>query len=262
MWATNLKIIGIVLGTLLAYTLLANSIPQVESEVPQELSFGASATPEQLAAAGEQLYNGAGGCTACHGLGTRAPNLLTDDRGSGTIGNRCTARVAGEDCKTYLHNAMVQPGKFVVPGFQPIMPDMSKTLSPAQIWSLVAFLESNGGEVTVTGADIEQAGAAAPAPAAAAPAAGSTSTDPQEIMRGNMCLACHKIGTEGAAVGPDLSHIGSRVDPAYIRSAILDPDREVAKGFEAMKGMMPKTFGAQLTAGQLEAVVDYLSGLK
>ncbi len=260
MWATNLKIIAIVLGTLVAYTLLANSIPQVESEVPQELSFGASTTPEQLVAAGEQLYNGAGGCTACHGLGTRAPNLLTDDRGAGTIGSRCANRVQGETCKTYLHESLVQPGKFVVAGFQPIMPDMSKTLSAAQIWSLVAFLESSGGEVTVTSQDIGEAASAPTAPAPAAQA--STSTDPQELLRSNQCLACHKVGSEGTAVGPDLSHIGARADAAYIRRSILEPEREAAKGFEALKGVMPKTFGSQLTAAQLEAVVDYLMGLK
>ena len=55
MWKTNLKIFGIVLGTLGVYTVLANSIPQIESEVPQELTFGADATPEQLATAGETL---------------------------------------------------------------------------------------------------------------------------------------------------------------------------------------------------------------
>ena len=260
MWKTNLKIFGVVLGTLGVYTVLANSIPQIESEVPQELTFGADATPEQLATAGEQLYNGAGGCTACHGLGTRAPNLLTDDRGTGAIGARCSNRKPGMSCKDYLHEAMVKPGAFVVEGFQPIMPDVSKTLSPAQIWSMIAFLQSNGGEITVTGQDVATA-AAAPTPAGGAPAA-ITATDPQEIMRGGACFACHKVGSEGAAVGPDLSHIGTTRDAAYIRRAILDPDREIAKGFEAMKGIMPKNFGQQLTAGQLEAVVDYLVGLK
>ena len=53
MWATNAKIIGIVLGTLALYTLIANKIPQVQSEVPQALTLGANVTPEQLVAAGE-----------------------------------------------------------------------------------------------------------------------------------------------------------------------------------------------------------------
>ena len=260
MWKTNLKIFGIVIGTLGVYTVLANSIPQIESEVPQELTFGADATPEQLATAGEQLYNGAGGCTACHGLGTRAPNLLTDDRGAGSIGARCSTRKPGMSCKDYLHESMVKPGAFVVEGFQPIMPDVSKTLSPAQIWSMIAFLQSNGGEITVTGQDVATA-AAAPAPTGGA-AAAITATDPQAIMRGAACFACHKVGSEGATIGPDLSHIGTTRDASYIRRSILDPDREVAKGFEAMKGIMPKNFGQQLSAGQLEAVVDYLVGLK
>jgi mono/diheme cytochrome c family protein len=258
MWKTNLKILGIVLGTLALYTILANSIPQIESEVPQELTFGANATPEQLVAAGEPLYNST--CTQCHGLGTRAPNLLTDDRGAGTIGQRCGSREAGKNCKEYLHESLVQPTKFVVPGFQPIMPDFSKTMSPAQIWSLVAFLQSSGGEVTVTGEDIGSATAAPAAAAAAAPT--STATDPQELIKANACLGCHKIGSEGAALGPDLSHIGARADASYIRRAILNPDADVAKGFEAMKGVMPKTFGQQLTAAQLESIVDYLSSLK
>jgi sulfur oxidation c-type cytochrome SoxX len=232
--------------------------------VPQELSFGANATPEQLVAAGEPLYNST--CTQCHGLGTRAPNLLTDDGGAGTIGQRCGNRKPGMDCKAYLYESLTQPTKFVVPGFQPIMPDFTKTMSQAQIWSLIAYLESNGGEVNVTGEDIAKTSTAAPGGAAAAPSAAaapaSNATDPQEIIKANNCLACHKIGSEGGAIGPDLSHVGSRSDAAYIRQSILDPDAKVAKGFEAFKGMMPKTFGAQLTAAQLESVVDYLAGLK
>ena len=91
MWSINLRIFGVVLGTLALYTLIANKIPQVQSEVPRALSLGANVTPEQLASAGDQLYHGAGGCTACHGLGTRAPNLLTDEKGQGPIGARVGA---------------------------------------------------------------------------------------------------------------------------------------------------------------------------
>src|SRR5213083_2890589 len=127
MWTTNLKILGIVLGTLALYTLIANSIPQVQSEVPRALSLGADVTPEQLVQAGEQVFNGIGGCTTCHGLGTRAPNLLTDEKGAGTIGARCGKREAGKACKQYLYESLTQPGAFVVTGYEPIMPDMSRT---------------------------------------------------------------------------------------------------------------------------------------
>src|SRR5262245_34220306 len=140
MWKTNLQILLVVLGTLGTFTLVANSIPQVASEVPAELSFSGDVSPEQLVSAGGQRFKGAGGCTACHGLGTRAPNLLTDHAGEGMIGQRCGNRVAGEDCKTYIHQSIVEPAAYIVPGFGQMV-FQAKTFSDAQIWSLVAFLE-------------------------------------------------------------------------------------------------------------------------
>jgi len=157
MWRTNLKILALTLGVLAFYTMIANVIPQLQSEVPAALDLTSNASPEALVAAGEKIYNGAGGCTACHGLGTRAPNMLTDYAGQGPIGARCGTREKGVDCKAYLYESMTQPTKFVVSGFEPIMPDMRRQLSEDQIWATVAYLESQGGEVTVTADDITRA---------------------------------------------------------------------------------------------------------
>jgi mono/diheme cytochrome c family protein len=259
MWGTNLKILGVVLGTIAMYTLLANAIPQIESEVPEELSFTGEVSAEELIDAGEELYAGAGGCTACHGLGTRAPNLLTAQGPEGPIGARCAGRVPGEDCKAYLHRSMVEPNAHVVEGFQPIMPDMSRTLSDAQIWSMVAYLQSQGGEVTVTSADLA-AVAADTAPAAGGAAAGpSATTDPETLVRELQCIACHKLGTEGQEVGPPFDGIGARLSPDEIRAAILDPAASVSPGYEQFAGVMPPNFGSRLTAAQLEALVGYLA---
>jgi mono/diheme cytochrome c family protein len=267
---TNVKVVALVLALIGFYTLVANAIPQVQSEVPQELSFGADVTPEQLVAAGEQLYQGAGGCTACHGLGTRAPNLLTDEGGAGTIGARCGSRVPGEDCKTYLHTSLINPTAHVVEGYQPIMPDMRRTLSGPQIWSLVAYLESLGGEVTVTGQDVASsaepaAGGGAPAPAAggggAAGLAGG-STDAQELITAAGCIACHKLGDQGATIGPPFDGVGGRRSAESIRHKILNPKSDTTRGFEAMAGIMPPTFGQQFNAAQLEALVQFLASRK
>src|ERR671915_357649 len=121
MWRTNLKVLVLTLGMLGFYTGVARIIPQLESEVPEALAFGADVTPEALVAAGERVYNGAGGCTACHGLGTRAPNLLADHAGQGQIGARCGTRTPGVDCKTYLYESMTTPGAYLVAGFENIM---------------------------------------------------------------------------------------------------------------------------------------------
>ena len=163
MLKTNLSILAVVIGCLGVFTWVANAIPQIQSDVPEDLVLGDDVTPEELIAAGEELYNGGGGCTACHGLGERAPNLLTDHAGTGLIGERCANRVPGEDCKQYLHTSMVDPNAYLVEGFAPIMLDASRTLSSVQIWALVAYLQSLGGEVTVTGADFADDGGAAPA---------------------------------------------------------------------------------------------------
>ncbi|HLQ58894.1 MAG TPA: cytochrome c, partial [Gemmatimonadales bacterium] len=193
MWANNLRILGVVLGTLALYTLIANKIPQVQSEVPHALTLGSNVTPEQLVSAGDQLYHGAGGCTACHGLGTRAPNLLTDEKGLGPIGARCGKREPGKDCKAYLYESLTSPRAFVVPGYEPIMPEMGRILSPQQIWALVAFLESQGGTVDVTASDIPPANApASPAASSSGPGIAGGSTDPMTIIRGAGCTGCHK----------------------------------------------------------------------
>ena len=265
MWGINLRILGVVLGTLALYTLIANKIPQVQSEVPRALTLGSNVTPEQLVSAGDQLYHGAGGCTACHGLGTRAPNLLTDEKGQGPIGTRCGKREPGKDCKAYVYESLTSPRAFVVPGYEPIMPEMGRILSPQQIWALVAFLESQGGTVDVSGSDIPPASGPG---AAAAPAGGGAgkiangSTDPMTIIRGAGCTGCHKVGTEGGAIGPNLTHVGSRLSAALIRESILKPDTKIAKGFEKFAGIMPKTFGDQLTAAQFESLVQFLSSHK
>src|SRR5687767_5345461 len=154
MWRTNLRILAVAAGTILFYTMVAHGIPQLQSEVPESLALGSDVTPDALVAAGERIYNGAGGCTACHGLGTRAPNLLSDDGSGGPIGARCDLRDPGKKCKEYLHEAMVAPAAYVVAGFEPIMPDMRRQLADDQIWAVVAYLQSLGGEVTVTGADL------------------------------------------------------------------------------------------------------------
>ena len=265
MWANNLRIFGVVLGTLALYTLIANKIPQVQSEVPQALSLGANVTPEQLVSAGDQLYQGAGGCTACHGLGTRAPNLLTDEKGQGTIGARCAKREPGKDCKAYLYESLTSPRAFVVPGYEPIMPDLGRTLSPQQLWALVAFLESQGGTVDVTASDIpaetsSDGGGSGGSGGSRGIAGGST--DPMAIIRAAGCIACHKVGTEGGAIGPDFDHVGARLSASLIRESILAPDTRIARGYEKFKGIMPKTFGDQLTAAQLESLVQFLASHK
>lgn len=268
MWLTNLKVGLVVLGTVTLFTLVSMWIPQVESEVPEELTFSGEVTTDELVTAGEQLYRGPGGCMACHGTGARAPLLLADEGDGAPIGARCDDRRPDMQCKDYLWESMVDPGAYIVEGYDDIMPDMRRTLSEAQIWSVVAYLESQGGEVTVDAADIElgeQPAATSPGSAMGAgttPADAGTSMDPMTILREQACLACHVLEGEGGPIGPPLDGIGARRSTDRIRRAILDPMADTVAGFEAMAGTMPADFGEKLTAGQLEVLVQFLASLE
>jgi quinoprotein glucose dehydrogenase len=48
------------------------------------------------------------------------------------------------------------------------------------------------------------------------------------------CLRCHKVNGEGGEVGPDLAGIGSRQKREYLLEAIVDPNRQIAKGYETV----------------------------
>jgi mono/diheme cytochrome c family protein len=260
MWRTNLKVLLAALLVVGFYTGVAHIIPQLESEVPEALALTGDVTPAQLAEAGERVYNGAGGCTACHGLGTRAPNLLTDHAGQGPIGARCGTR-QGLDCKAYLYQSMIDPNKYVVPGFEPIMPDMRRSMTNDQIWATIAFLQTQGGEANVTGEDIRRTGGPPPPGATPAGPAGPAMTatiDPMALYAEKGCVGCHQLGGQGGQVGPPLDAIGRQRNADYIRRSLLEPNADTARGFERFAGTMP-AFGQQLTGAQLEALVRYLA---
>ena len=260
MWITNLKVLAVAIATIGFYTMVAHIIPQLESDVPEALALTGDVTPEQLVEAGERVYDGAGGCTACHGLGTRAPNLLTDHAGEGPIGARCGARPGGLECKAYLYKAMTEPGDYIVPGFENIMPDMRRSIAEDQIWAVIAYLQSLGGEVTVTAADLptQTEGFAAGTTPSGGAAGMSTTTDPRQLLTEKACINCHQLDGAGGPIGPPFDGMGARLSAERIRRGILRPNADTAQGYAQFAGTMPANFGEQLSAAQLESIVDFL----
>jgi mono/diheme cytochrome c family protein len=149
------------------------------------------------------------------------------------------------------------------------MPDASRTLSDTQVWALVAYMESQGGEVTVTAEDVQSTyGSAEGAPAGGSAAPGATTggavgapggTDPVALLEGNACLGCHQMDGKGTALGPSFDGMGGRANADRIRRGIVDPGAEAAQGFEPFLGVMPTTFADQLSAKQLEIIVQFLA---
>ena len=57
-----------------------------------------------------------------------------------------------------------------------------------------------------------------------------------EVFFGNAavsCLRCHKVRGVGGDVGPDLSRIGAQRDRIYLLRSIVDPNGEIAEGYES-----------------------------
>lgn len=249
-----------------AYTYFANSIPQIESKPPQELSLeGGNVTPAQLVKAGEEIYKTKGTCEVCHRIGqkgTRAPDLAG-------VGGRAGKMKPGMSAKQYLVESLINPGAFVVEGYPPIMPAVDKppiSLNRSELWALTAFLQSLGGTVDVALADIPETAGSGGAGGAAAAASISLPGDPKagEAVFGGKggCLACHKAGKfPGTPVGPDLSQIAAIQTPDYIMKKILDPaGMGTVAGYP--KGVMPNTFGQTLTAKEYTDLVAFLLTLK
>jgi mono/diheme cytochrome c family protein len=249
-----------------SYSMFANSIPQIESKPPQELSLeGGNVTPAQLVKAGEEIYKTKGTCEICHRIGqkgTRAPDLAG-------VGARAAKAKAGTSAKAYLLESLLQPGASIVEGYPNIMPAVDKppiALNRSEVWALTAFLESLGGTVGVTLNDVPATvgagGGAGGAAAAEVKIPGDPKAGKTVFMGKGTCLACHKAGDiPGTPVGPDLSQIAKIQTAEYIMKKILDP-----KGSGTVAnyppGVMPQDFGTRLTSKEYVDLVAFMLTLK
>lgn len=246
-------------------------IPQMEPAPPpkeEELEVGAM-TMDEFIALGDRIFNGKGTCTLCHNpVGDRAP--LLDNVAAVASERLADPRYDGEaaTAEEYLYESLVDPSAYVVAGFGKSgtgdtvspMPDVSTGrigLSEAEIKAVVAYLQDlSGADVTVeiptaAAGDFEDEEEDAKRPLL---------NTPEEAIAEFACGACHRVAGEEGEIGPDLTHIGVKRDKDYLRRSILDPNADIADGFEA--DLMPTDYGEQLYARELEMLVDYLAGLK
>lgn len=93
---------------------------------------------------------------------------------------------------------------------------------------------------------------APPPPPAGNPQAGKA------VFDANGCGSCHTFSPAGSngTVGPDLDNALKGKDAAFIHQSIVDPNAVIASGYSA--GIMPQTFGQQLSPKQLDDLVAFL----
>ncbi len=75
----------------------------------------------------------------------------------------------------------------------------------------------------------------------------------EELVEDYSCRGCHKIGDSGQQIGPDLSHVGSKLQGSYMFHLIQAPEKVVP-------GTSMKNF--RLGVEDLQDIVAYLLGLK
>ena len=88
--------------------------------------------------------------------------------------------------------------------------------------------------------------------------------------KNNGCLSCHSVDGS-VSVGPTWQGLfgetvtladGSTatVDDAYLHTAIVEPNAQVAQGFPA--GVMPQSYAASLSEQQISEIIDYIRSLE
>ena len=118
----------------------SKAAPAAGGAAPQANTTPASPRPP------EQLFTDMG-CVGCHQIGQPqtdtnrgpiAPNMAD-------LGDVAGSMVPGQDAKTYLHNSIVNPNAFIVPGYQPnVMPqNFAERMSEEEINGLVDWLLSH-----------------------------------------------------------------------------------------------------------------------
>jgi cytochrome c oxidase subunit II len=110
----------------------------------------------------------------------------------------------------------------------------------------------------------QQGKSAAPTSTTSTTSTTQSSASGLSVFNANGCSSCHTLSAANATgkVGPDLDKLASYAQQAhqqlaaFVHQSIVDPNAYVQPGFP--KGVMPQTFGHDLSKTQLDALVTFL----
>ena len=246
LWSNVIKLLTFSLAVIWFYAFVASLVPESSTAVSlTELDWS---DPDAVAEQGALVFNGKGQCAACHTIDPSAPPGRCPDLTD--IGINAANRIPGMDAKTYLIESLYEPAKHLIPGYGKIMPEVWKApiaLSKLEIEAVIAYLQSQGGEIDPTPFDepIDRADTAV----AAAALPPLLTGDPElgkKVFVSAACISCHAVtGIESPAAGetttdfevvtaPDLSEIAAFNDMRYLEESILLPAAQIVSGYGAV----------------------------
>ncbi len=202
--------------------------------------------PESFVEAGKTIFNGKGSCYSCHTLNPSAPPGRGPDLTD--IGVGAATRKPGMGAKAYLTESLYDPAAFLVHGYGKTMTPAWKppiSLSNLEIEAVIAFLQSQGGEVDLTPFEppVDIQTVAKEMEARPLIHAADTERGAEVFVNVVKCIACHDVSgiekpegqtlDDGVEVfpGPDLTGIAALNSIGYIEESILKPNAEIVHGY-------------------------------
>ncbi|HLV00905.1 MAG TPA: cytochrome c, partial [Acidobacteriota bacterium] len=202
----------------------------------EETELSEDMTVEEMIATGREIAEGKGLCLTCHTIGQSGALRFPDLEG---IGARAATRVPGLSAEEYLRQSLYEPNAYIVSGFAPGMPAVNRPpigLTDEEILTVIAFLQSMGGEVTVSlSGSTDQAAPTSVQPSAVA----SESPPPTEtavalpaavdenggaaLLRQHGCTSCHNLDSPDRLQADSFMDIGARLSYSEILEGILIP---------------------------------------
>ncbi len=256
LWQSVVKLMSFSLMVIWFYAFAASIVPPTSTATVDLSSI--ERTPDAFIEAGEIIFNGKGKCNTCHTLDTSAPPGRCPDLTD--IGTRAATRQPGLAAKEYLIESTYEPHKFLVPGYGNIMPPVWKppiSLTELEIETVIAFLQSQGGEVDLTEFEppVDIGSAEAIVEEQPPLLTGDVERGKKVFVEGAKCIACHAVAgveqpagqtlDEGVEVvaAPDLTDIAGLNSLRYIEESVLLPNAQIVSGYGSVT---VKTGGATI----------------
>ena len=209
---------------------------------------------------GEEIYWGRGQCHRCHmmeerGDGLRGPNHQD-------LGFRAAAQAKKLGLKSateYITQSIMEPSAHIVEGYSDDMPKVYQpplNLGEQEIKALVAYLQSQGGEVDTWSININKQTLATKL--AQSPFTHGSSLRGRKVFDTMGCGSCHTVGErESVSIAPELTAIGSFRNWTWLLQAVIDPNAEIgANWVEATVYLKPGVFIESDQPAEEEYVFD------
>lgn len=276
----TLKLAGLALGSTAFYTWVGQLVPQQEVQPPEVVEMSEDLTTADMVEIGQEIFEGKGLCSTCHTIGSSGALRFPDLEG---IATRAGERVGGLNALEYMAQSLYEPEAYIVPGFAGGMPKIDEPpieLSDDEIKAVIAYLQTLGGEATMTMATTlpyaegaEATSDLAPPGGGAAPPAGEPGEPAMEVAGAAEEVAgAAAAGVDGPAAPPEAGALLARFGCDDCHSTapggeltLAGTGRSASQLLVDITDHMPPlegTVAGRMTLAEVRALADYLAELE